>query len=471
MSIEIVKQVAQEIKNHNGELWIIGGFVREMLYQQAHPSTFIYESKDIDCEVYGLWPEQLGQILSQFGTVDFVGQQFGVFKLTIEGKTYDISMPRSDSVGRKPDVEIDPFMDKYWACKRRNFTVNSAMLNPLDGELVDYFGAMADIKRRLLEPVSLNTFGDDPLRPLIGLFLAGAYRMWPTQDTVKLGFEMTWQYNSLPPSRVWGEWWKWATRSVAPSQGLVYLQKIGWLVHYPELGVLDIIPQDPEWHPEGDVWQHTLLTCNEAAFIARDWDAERRGILVLAALCHDLDKVLFTVLNEEGRWVSPGHDQGIQAEKFLNRIYCPIEIKERVLALVRTHMLHIGGVKVKRLLKMLGDNRPVDWLAIVTADHSARPPLPKETPVKATELYHKMINLPPDAIEPVVTGKHLMVLGIKPGPAMGNVLKLIYEGQLEGEFDTLEAGLRWAYNKGFIVGVFNTDGTIKQEVLNAKRNK
>lgn len=473
--MKTIKAIALEVDKQGGELWVIGGTVREMLYRKHHPH-FIHASKDVDAEIYGISPAVFESIITQFGEVDFVGQQFGVYKLTTpNGEQFDFNFPRSDSVGRRPEVEIDQEMSKALACSRRNFVCNMGMWNPLSGEWADFYGAEDDIRDKRLDILSEEKFAEDPLRPLIGLFLCGAYDMRPTMALMKAGQGMTYVYKTLPPPRIWEEWKKWATRSIRPSRGLNYLKAIGWLYFYPELDILDTIPQDPEWHPEGNVWIHTLLACDDVAYTCREWDAEDRLVVMLAALCHDLDKALFTseeMKDGKLRIVSPGHDEGIRSDSFLSHIHCPNDIKERVLALVRTHMVHIQGMKPKKLLKRLGQNKPIHWLALVSADHSARPPLPDGTPAEATKLFHEMVNQPPDAIEPIVTGKHLMALGVKPGPEMGVVLKNIYElGQLDNEFDTLEAGIRWAYDKGFINWPYDAEGNIKPEVLNAKRNK
>ncbi len=472
MSIEMVQKIAHAVHNEGGELWVIGGSVREMLFQWAHPTLFIHPSKDVDCEVYNIKPEVFETILTQFGDVDFIGKQFGVYHLDAGDFHGDFSFPRADSVGRKPKVEVNINLDKWTACNRRNYVCNSAMYNPLDGDMIDYFGAGDDIKGFRLDVVNEQTFRDDPLRPLIGLFLCGAYYLHPTISTLAMARQMVYEHDHLPPSRIWDEWWKWATRSVVPSKGLNYLKASGWLRNYPELDILDRIPQDKEWHPEGNVWQHTLLAVDSAADLTRYWEAEQRGIVMLAVLCHDLDKAITTCYgNSQDQWpldcirpdvlemvrdgifriISPGHDQGIEVEKFLNRIHCPNEIKERVLALVRTHMAHIGGMKARKLLNRLGSNRPLDWLLVVTADHSARPPLSKGAPESATNLFLEMMEQPPEQVKPILMGRHLLLCGHKPSPAMGQILRNAFEfGQLENEYDTVEEGMLWLYGKGLI---------------------
>lgn len=473
---ETIKDIAQTVKTAGGELWVIGGTVRETLYREEWPHTYIHSSKDYDCEVYGLMPDELEEILVQYGEVDLVGKQFGVFHLTQGDLQADFNLPRSDSVGRKPMVNISPTMDKIEATMRRNFICNTAMYNPLSGKMLDYFGAKDNIANRKLIVTHEARFRDDPLRPLIGLFLCGAYSLTPDPNTLAICRQMVWGHETLPPSRIWGEWWKWATRSIEPSRGLNFLKASGWIKNYPELDILDTIPQDAEWHPEGNVWQHTLEVVDRAADMTKYWtDDTSRGVVLLAALCHDLDKATCTteeIKDGKLRIVSPGHDEGIGTERFLARIHCPNDIKERVLALVRTHMAHIGGMKPKKLLKRIGDNSPLNWLTLVAADHMGRPPLPQIVPVEALKLFEEMERVDPEEIVPLVTGKHLMATGIKPGPAMGNVLKLIFElGQLEGEFNTLEAGLEWSFRMGFITNLHSPDGSIKPEVLNAKRNK
>jgi tRNA nucleotidyltransferase (CCA-adding enzyme) len=282
---------------------------------------------------------------------------------------------------------------------------------------------------------------------------AGRFRLRAASATVELSRELFDEYDTLAIERVWAEWYKWAAKSAQPSLGLLYLEQCGWRKAYAELEALQECPQDPEWHPEGDVWTHTLLVTDAAASIAgRDGLVDDdRGVLVLAALTHDLGKPETTVV-DGCRVRSPGHTDRLQTyERFLARIGCPRGIAERVVVLARHHMTHLdfaGSPRhVRRAARSLGEGgETIEMLArLVEADHSARPPLPGGMPEKMANMLEeaRALAASESAPEPLLMGRHLLELGVLAGPGMGEILKAAYEAQLDGAFQVLEEAKVW----------------------------
>lgn len=242
-------------------------------------------------------------------------------------------------------------------------------------------------------------------------------------------------------------WEFWAANSTQPSTALQALADSGQLVSFPELAALQGTPQDPEWHPEGDVWIHTLLVCDQAALIARrdGVSAHETGILVLAALCHDLGKPATTVFHL-GRWRAPMHAQvGVPlSECFLQRIGIGQEMIDIIKPLVAEHLVHVQPVistaAVRRLLKRLEPASFPQLMRLIEADLRGRPPLSGELPESVLRLQSR-VEEPPQCntrpvpeIQPLIMGRHLLELGQKPGPTFREILNTCLQAQIAGVF-------------------------------------
>ena len=226
---------------------------------------------------------------------------------------------------------------------------------------------------------------------------------------------------------------------------------------YPELKAMIGCPQDPEFHPEGDVWTHTLLVADEAATIAeRDGlGRDERAILVLAALCHDVGKPA-TTETIDGRIRSRGHCETIETfQEFLARLGTPSEMVDRLVGLCRYHLSHVdfqdSPRHVRRLSVALADaGETLEMLGrLVEADHSGRPPLPKRLPEKMKAMLDmaQNLNVQTKGPEPLLLGRHLLELGFAPGPKMGEILRSVFEVQLNGEIQSLEEAKEWVRTK------------------------
>jgi len=157
-----VLSICRTIHSAGGRAWIVGGAVRDHLLG--------LESKDHDIEVHRVEIEDLREALKSLGKVNEIGRSFGVFKVTINGITIDVSIPRHDSQSGTAHNEIvvigNPFMGLESAARRRDLTVNAIAYDPLTDEYKDYFGGIQDLKRGRLQAVDPNTFCEDPLRAL-----------------------------------------------------------------------------------------------------------------------------------------------------------------------------------------------------------------------------------------------------------------------------------------------------------------
>ena len=268
--------------------FLVGGCVRDWLLGAAN--------KDFDVEVFGVNCEQLAGALARWGRTDLVGRSFGVVKLTThDGNTFDFSIPRRDSKvapGHKGfEVTFDPAITPREAAARRDFTLNALMFDPRRGEVLDFFGGQEDLRNRVLRHTSA-AFAEDPLRVLRGMQFAARFDLTAAPETIEECRRIKGGYAELAVERVRDEWFKWAAKSTKPSAGLKFLEDTEWLEHFPEVNALRGVPQDPEWHPEGDVFTHTCHCCDALAELPewRGADETTRQVLMLAMLAHDFAK-------------------------------------------------------------------------------------------------------------------------------------------------------------------------------------
>jgi tRNA nucleotidyltransferase (CCA-adding enzyme) len=436
--------------------YLVGGCVRDWLMG--------LRCQDFEVEVYGIGYAELVRALSRWGRTDFVGRSFGVVKLTMgDNEVFDFAVPRRDSkvaAGHKGfEVVLDPEITLEEAVSRRDYTINALMYDPRRGTVLDLRGGEEDLRGHVLRHVG-PAFVEDPLRVLRGMQLAARFNLRAAPETVSLCRSMSGLFGELARERVRDEWFKWAGRGGVPSVGLNFLRETEWLRHFPEIQRLVGTPQDPEWHPEGDVFTHTCHCCDALAGMA-EWqaaDETSRIVYTLAVLAHDFGKPDTTQTAErDGVWriVSPGHEAagGVLAESFLERIHAPRAVRDRVVPLVANHMAHLQAVTergVRRLARRLEPENIEGLSMVIVADARGRPPKGSALPRGLIDLRAKAKELAvqAEAPKPLLLGRHLLEMGWRPGIEVGAVVRAAYEAQLDGKFGDLEGALQWVARRG-----------------------
>ncbi|MDQ6979156.1 MAG: HD domain-containing protein, partial [Mariprofundaceae bacterium] len=436
-----VLKLCHHIKHCGGHAWLVGGALRDVLLGRA--------IHDIDLEVFGLDFTTLHDALLPLGRCDCVGRQFGVMKLQYHGRCIDIALPRREvkiaSGHRGFSVEADPQLAPEQAVLRRDFTINAMMYDPLNAVFLDLHHGRDDLNQGCLRHVS-DAFVEDPLRPLRAMQFAARYRMHLHPSTATLCRSMLHEANALPRERLWQEWRKWSLAD-APSYGLQALHDSGWLAHYPQLQAMQGCAQEPRWHPEGDVWTHTSLVVDQMAAIAqqRGLPEEEQSILCFAALLHDIAKPLTSFADPQGHIRSPGHAQAAEPliAQFFSSIGAPSRLLRPVWHLVNDHLTHLHAQPTARAIRRLSARlSPVSlqqWEMLVQADASGRTPHPPSRPALPWLEQAQAMNIADTRPTPWVTGAMLIALGMKPSPAMGQLIHQAYEAQLDGGFDSPEA--------------------------------
>jgi tRNA nucleotidyltransferase (CCA-adding enzyme) len=443
-----ISDLATRIGDACGRAMLVGGCVRDELMG--------LQSTEWDLEVYGVAPDKLREILSTFGEVNAVGEAFTVYKV---GNDLDVSMPRRDrKTGRGHKafvVEGDPDMSFEEACSRRDFTVNAILKDPLTGEIVDPFHGRDDIEKKILRHVSSETFAEDSLRVLRAAQFAARLEFDIAPETVELCRSV--DVTDLPRERIWGELEKVLLKAQRPSIGLQWLYDLGVVDQiFPEMKSLVGVPQEPEWHPEGDVDVHTLMVADEARKLIDDLPYEKKVAVMLGAIAHDFGKPPTTKFFD-GRWRSHSHDEaGVEPTlTFLDRLGIftlnGYDVRNQIVQLVRFHLKPgeyyksknpVGDGAFRRLARKV---EPDLLYRVAKADSLGRNPdwLPPEKRFgsEAQEWFIEKVRelqIENKAPSPILMGRHLIEMGLEPGPEFKRVLDAVYEMQLDGKVTNVE---------------------------------
>ncbi len=457
-TLDVARGVAAAARDLGGRALIVGGWVRDRV--RGRPS------KDIDLEVFGIPEEQLPGLLGKFGRVETVGQSFAVYKVVGQGSsegqgfspaTIDVALPRRDSrKGRGHrgfEVAGDPAMSFEDAARRRDFTINAISWDPLTDEYIDPFDGRNDLDRRLLRAVDESTFADDSLRVLRAVQFAARFEFTLDHATADLCRRIP--LDDLPAERVWGEFEKLLTQAWRPSIGFALALDLGIIDRLlPELKPLVGCEQEPAWHPEGDVWTHTLMVIDQARALNVDLDRSRLITVMLGAVCHDLGKPATTAFID-GRIRSPNHEEaGVEpTTRIFDRLNIHsidgYDVRKQVLGLVTQHlkpgMFHKAPNVSDGAFRRLAQKVDLELLArLARADCLGRT---GDFDCSAMDWFverARALGVEHEPPAPLLLGRHVLQLGVEPGPRVGEILKRVYEKQLDGEVTTLEEGVRIA---------------------------
>ena len=441
----MARHIATAVHEAGGRALIVGGWVRDRLRNHA--------SKDIDLEVFGLPQDRLAALLAPFGRVEAVGQSFPVYKVA----GLDVALPRRESKsgrGHKGfEVVGDPSMSIEDAARRRDFTINAIAWDPLADTYEDPFDGRADLDRRVLRAVDPRTFGDDSLRVLRAIQFAARFEFALDDGTAALCRRIP--LDDLPAERIWGELDKLLLAAKRPAVGFALALDLGVVDQIlPELTPLVGCDQEPEWHPEGDVWTHTLMVIDKARELNADLDRPRLVTLMLGAVCHDLGKPATTAVID-GRIRSLNHEEAGVAPTLtlLDRLNIHtidgFDVRTQVVGLVAHHLkpgmlykaAQVGDGAFRRLaqkvdLELLARVARADCLGRTGGfDCSAMDWFIDRA--RALGVEHR----PP---APLLTGRHLLALGLSPGPNVGEILRQVYDMQLDGAVRSVEEGIEAA---------------------------
>ncbi len=446
--LDRARKIAQAVSAAGGRALIVGGWVRDRWLGR--------ESKDIDLEVFGIAAADLRALLEEFGRVETIGESFTVYKLG----AIDVSLPRRESkVGRGHRgflVEGDPAMSVDEAARRRDFTINAISFDPLAGDYLDPCGGRADLDARVLRLVDAATFGDDSLRVLRAMQLVARFELSVTPETMEVC--RTIPLDDLPAERIWGEFEKLLLLPSRPSLGFAFALEAGVVpALLPEMAALVGCEQEPDWHPEGDVWTHTLMVIDEARGRIDDLPRWAKIAVMLGAVCHDFGKPATTAFFD-GRIRSYNHEEAgvAPARALLDRLNVHaidgVDVRAQVFGLTAHHLKPGSWHKVRDQVgdgafRRLAQKVDLELLARLAAADCVGRAGPFDCSAMGWFLERaRALGVEHEAPKPLLLGRHLLAIGLEPGPEMGRILRQVYERQLDGEVRTVEDGIEAAKN-------------------------
>lgn len=442
-----VKKVSSVLQNAGGRVMLVGGAVIDIVKER--------QPKDWDLEVFGLSYDRIAEVL-QDNDPKLVGRAFGIIKVNIDGIDVDLNVPRVDNkvgIGHKGfESLMDPGMTVAEAARRRDFTINALAMDIATGEIIDPFGGLADLHNGVLRATDPELFVQDPLRALRAMQLLARKAKTVDANTMLLIRSMLDTFPELAPERVHEEWRKLLLKAENPSIGLEFLRESGWIVHFPELEALIGCEQNPDWHPEGDVWTHSCYTVDSAAWV-RDQNVLPEGwteAFMFGTMLHDLGKPDTTITPEmvendeapkERLWTAWGHDRAgmPHGESFLRRMTNNKKLIEKTTTIIGEHMQPFNlwqGEGKMSAYKRLHNRIRLDVLGWVCRCDSCGgpavsigdPDLEHET---SQACWDRFSEIGPEPVKPLLQGRHLIAAGYKPGPNFGRALRAAYDAQIE----------------------------------------
>lgn len=428
---ELLKSIAERVHALGGRALLVGGCVRDHLLG--------IPCYDIDCEIHGVEPGTLRALLSEFGEIDGSGEIYGIY--TLRGAGLDFALPRKErrtGSGHKDfAVEVDPWLSPEKAAARRDFTVNAIMRDALTGEIVDPYGGMEDLKNGVLRAVPGGQFEEDPLRVLRGAQFAARFHLTPDEATLSMMQRMP--LDCLSSARVWAEMKKALLMADRPDIFFRVLEKANALDHwFPELRALRKTPENPVHHPEGNAFEHTMLTLLAAAEIRN----QMRDPLsfMLAMLMHDLGKAVSAKLNDKGVWQAIGHEYtGIPlCESMLSRLGVSRQMiayaKNMCKLHMRVHVCYYNKARVSRTNVLFDASispEELAWLVVCDARGTGKPR--ENADQEEAFIMERLAAYREAAAKPMPDAAMLMEYGVPAGPGMKRALAAARELALCGE--------------------------------------
>ena len=442
----ILTTISKRLQTTNAKAILVGGFVRDYFLG--------FKSKDYDVEVYGLKSlDELVEILQEYGSVNLVGKSFGVLKFSYNGDEYDFSFPRLESkIGlghRGFDVSIDGNLDFKTAAKRRDFTMNAMGYDIVKKEFLDPFNGLIDINKKQLKHVDSNSFIEDPLRVYRAVQFSARFNYELADETFTLCKQMvsSGMLDELAKERVYEEFKKLLIKSSKPSMGFKLMSKLDIIEKYfPELYSIIGVAQSKQWHPEGDVWTHTMLAIDIMAKELMDIELKSEKFslkMLFATLCHDLGKATHTTVEDDGRIRSIGHEEaGVEPTKsFMARLSNERDFIDSILPLVEQHMkpsqFYYAKSKSSAIRRLATKVNIEELVMVARADFLGR-----TTEESLSGVYEagdwllnksKALKVERKPLKCLLQGRDLIALGLKPSVKFKKILDFIYMKQLDGK--------------------------------------
>lgn len=443
-----LEKVLKSLQENGINPILVGGCIRDFFLNKP--------LKDYDIELFGCNDiPKIQTLLSQFGKVKLVGKSFGVFKLQCFEYEFDFALPRTEKkVGKGYtgfEVQSDGFLSFEKASLRRDFTLNSIGYDFLSQTFLDPNNGLKDLENKILRHIKDESFIEDPLRVYRAVQLCARFDLTLDEKTFTLCQSMVKEgcLKELSHNRIFEEFKKLLLQAPKPSIGFELLKELDILEDFPELKALIGCQQEYEYHPEGDVWIHTLMAIDEMAKL-RGGESFRDLYLMLAVVCHDFGKPATTQVIK-GKITSYKHEkEGIAPTiEFLNRLTNDKKLIENVISLVENHLapfqLYVHDSSQKAIKRLANRVNIEDLCLVAKADCKGRALKDTSKCDKATTwllTQAQELEVHTNALKPLILGRDLIALGLEPNKEFKTILDEAYELQLENEYLSKETILQ-----------------------------
>lgn len=421
------RSVLRRLREAGFQAYFAGGCVRDWL-RGEQPSDFDVATDAAAEAVQQLFPRTVP-----------VGAQFGVVLVLIDGQPVEVASFRADAEyhdGRRP-VSVRPATMEE-DVQRRDFTINGMFRDPDSGEVLDFVGGQADLAAGVIRAIGdpAARFHEDRLRMLRAVRLAA--RLGYTIEPATLAAIRTHaaSITAIAWERIGEEIVRILTEGDA-RRGFALLDETGLLVHVlPEVAAMKGVEQSPDFHPEGDVFTHTLLLLSHLR--------QPTETLALGALLHDVSKPECAERRGD-RITFYGHPEvgAARAVAICQRLRRSREVWERVEYLVRSHLRLVHAPQMRRstLRRFLAEHGIDELLELARIDS-----LSSHGDLSAYQFCldaRARLGDEPAKPPPLLRGRDLLALGYPRGPLYTQILHAVEEKQLEGELTTSAAALAW----------------------------
>jgi putative nucleotidyltransferase with HDIG domain len=419
--------IIKSLREAGYESYLAGGCVRDMLLGKT-PQDYDISTNAKPDEVVRIFPKTVP-----------VGAQFGVILVIVEGQPFEVASFRHDGPyldGRRPaQVRYGTLEEDIF---RRDFTINGMVYDPVADQLIDLVGGQSDLDSKLVRAIGTprSRFEEDRLRMIRAVRFAASLDFAVENETFAAIGELAPSIRQISWERIGDEITRILTEGGAKT-GFELLDRAGLLrILLPEIDAMKGVEQSPEYHPEGDVFTHTMLTL--------EYLDSPTETLAYGCLLHDVGKPV-CIRHDEARLTFYGHTEkgAAMAEEVLKRLKRSRATRERVAYLVRNHLRHLQApqMRLSTLKRFLGENGIDELLELTRIDAlSANGDLQhyRFCMEKLAELKTEEIHP-----EPLLRGRDLIAMGFSPGPNFQQILKQVEEAQLGGELSSREQAMAW----------------------------
>ncbi|AXH14099.1 CCA tRNA nucleotidyltransferase [Malaciobacter mytili] len=438
---KILEKILYNLQEIGVKPILVGGCVRDTLLN--------IPCKDYDIELFNIDELQIVEkVLQKYGNVKLVGKSFGVLTLKVQEYDFDFALARVEKkVGsghRGFEVINNKNLNFQEASLRRDFTINSIGYDFFAKEFLDPNNGLEDLNKKRLKHIKDETFVEDPLRVYRAIQLCARFNLQLDKKTFLLCKKIVEnnELEELPKERIYEEFKKLLLKSSKPSIGFELLKQLGILKYFKELEALVGCVQDKVYHPEGDVWVHTLMALDELAKILKTEKIEdeyRKLYLFYATLCHDLGKPYCTEILEN-KVTSHKHETlGVEPTiSFLSKLTNEKKLIEKVIPIVKNHLtpfqLYLANSSLKAVKRLSLKVNIQDLCLVCLADCLGRDIKDKEKCPKATSWLLEqatLLNIQNNALKPHILGRDLITLGLKPSKEFKQILDYALDLQID----------------------------------------